>query len=150
MASVALFGCDRVRGGFVSSCTDTVVASSTVTRLPGNGAMIKEYLQPAGSIVADLARFRRRDVCRTFACSDSAIVAVLANIRGLAVIQRYHKGIPAWAGGVAGFADICGDWMRGRFVSGIRTGMTGGASVRGLGMIEWQYEGDPTGSCGMT
>ena len=78
LTGFALFTGNRVRGGFVSSCTDTVVTTGTVTRLTRYGAMIKEYLQPAGSIVADLARLCRRDVCRTFAAGNGAVVTVFA------------------------------------------------------------------------
>ena len=44
MTGVALFTGNRVRGGLVGSCTDTVVASSTVTRLTRYGTVIKEDL----------------------------------------------------------------------------------------------------------
>ena len=61
------------------------------------------------------------------------------------MIDGDNKRHPSWTSGVAGFADICGDRMGGRFIRRVSARMTGGASVRGLGMIEWQYKRKPTG-----
>jgi len=40
----------------------------------------------------------------TLAGGDGAVMAVLAHIRGLAMIQGHYIGLPARTGGVTGFA----------------------------------------------
>ena len=99
--------------------------------------------------MTDLARFRRRDVRRTFADSHRAIVAVLANIRGLAVIQWYDIGVPARAGGVTGLTDIGGHWMGWRLISSVGASMTAGTRIGGLAVIKRQHESKPTGIQGV-
>ena len=98
--------------------------------------MIKSNIEEAHSVVADLARFCGWDVSGTFAAGDGAVMTVLTQVGGLAMIQRYDIGIPSRAGGMAGLANIGGHRMGSRFVGGVGTGMTGGTGIGCLSVIK--------------
>ena len=81
---------------------------------------------------------------RAFARSNSAVVTILAQVRGLAVIQRYDIGVPARAGGMTGLTDIGGHRVCWRLVSGVGASMTAGTRIGGLAVIKRQHESKPT------
>ena len=56
MASLTLFASDWMSCRFVSSDTDTIMATCCVTRLPGHGTVVEHHLQPIGGVVAYITR----------------------------------------------------------------------------------------------
>ena len=79
-----------------------------------------------------VARLGGGNMRRAFIDGDGAVVAVLTQVSGLSMIKGHYKRLPSGAGGMTGFARICGHRMCSGFVGGIGTGMTGCASVGGL------------------
>jgi hypothetical protein len=57
--------------------------------------------------------------------------------------------LPAGTGGMAGFAQIRGNRMRSRFISGVGADMTRSTGVCGLTVIKWQHKSDPARPRGM-
>ena len=82
--------------------------------------------------MAHVARLGRWYVCRAFANGYAAVVTVFACVRGMAMIEWHHKGLPTGAGGVTGFAGIRGLGMTNGFIGGICAGVTRGAGIGGL------------------
>jgi hypothetical protein len=89
-------------------------------------------------------------VVRTFSCCNSTVVAVLAQVCGLAVVYGNYVGLPAGAGGMAGFAHICGHRMCSGLIGGVGPGVTRRASVGSLIMGEWGDQRHPARTGGMT
>ena len=119
-------------GGFVSPGTQTIVAAGAVACLSCYRTVIKQDLQPVGGVMAYVASLGSRYVGGALAGGYSAVVAIFTHIRGLAVIQGYHKSLPARTGGMTGFAQVRGHRVRSGFVSGIGTAVTVRASSGGL------------------
>jgi hypothetical protein len=69
--------------------------------------------------------------------SDGVVVAVLARIRGLAVVQRYDIGLPAGAGGMTPLTQVSGDRVCSRLISCVGAVMTCRAAVGGLVVRKW-------------
>ena len=66
------------------------MTTSTVTRLPCYGGVIKQNLQPIGGVMTHIAGLRSRYVCSAFTGGDSAVMAVFAQVAGLGVIDGYY------------------------------------------------------------
>ena len=79
----------------------------------------------------------------TLAGGDGAVMAVLAHIRGLAVVQGHYIGLPAGTGRMAGFTQISANRMRCRLVGGIGAGVTACAIIHGLVMWKWRDQRHP-------
>jgi hypothetical protein len=87
-------------------------------------------------------------VIGSFAGGDSAVVAVLAQVRGLAMVYRDYERSPPGAGGMAGFAHIGSYRVGGGFIGGVSPSVTGRAGISSLIMGERGDQRDPawTGS----
>ena len=99
--------------------------------------MIEYDLQPVCSVVTHVASLIGGNMSGTFPGCDTAVMAVLARIRGLRVIDGNHIRQPARPGGMAALAKISSQRMAGRLVSGVDAGMTTGTTVGGLLVREW-------------
>ena len=83
---------------------------STAARLPRHGAVIKHNLQPIAGVMTDITGLGGGDMVRAFATGDAAVMTVLTQIRGLAVIN-WHEGGQPRVSAVAGFTHITGQRM---------------------------------------
>lgn len=119
------------------------MAARTVTRLPRYGTVVEYDLQPIGGVMAYVTGLSRRYVIRILTGGNSAVMAIPALIRGLAMIKRHHKALPSWAGGVAGFAQVAGDRMGCGFTGSIGAVMTCSTTVSGLIMRKRHDEWSP-------
>ena len=78
----------RMVAGFAGRTADPIMTTG-IAAAAGKLAMIKGHLQPsAGAGVTRLTRRIGRDMVRSFAGGDGAIMTPRASISGLAVIDR--------------------------------------------------------------
>ena len=68
--------------------------------------MIKHYLSPIDRVVASITRLGSNNVVGALARGNCVVVAVRAQIGGLAVVQGYGKGAPTGTGGMTAFAQV--------------------------------------------
>ena len=103
MASFTQFRGLGMRRGFIRPDADTIVAARAVAGLPGHRAVIKQDLQPVGGVMADVTSLGSRYVSGALADGYSALMTVLAGIRGLGMIKRHYHRYPH-CGGMATLA----------------------------------------------
>ena len=119
-----------VGGRFISPSTHPVMTSGTAARLASHSRVIKYYLQPISSIVANIAGFRRGNMSGTLTDSNGTIMTVLTHICRLSVIKWHDDRYPHISG-MASIALFAGQRMGGRFVSArTHTVMTAGTVAR--------------------
>ena len=108
------------------------------TRLTNNRGMVKYGLQKAGcAVMAHVAFGRCRRVGSMFTQSDYAIVASATHISDLVVGKRNNHRTPCTSG-MASFAGIGSQWMRGCFIRAAMTTHRGTSGDNGFSMWEWQ------------
>ena len=112
--------------------------------------MIERADRPASGGMATVARLRSDDMGRTFAGGDGTVVAVLARVRGLTMIEGYQHRNPD-VGGMTGFTHVAGQRMSAGFIRprthSVMTTGRGARLPRNGGMIE---RTDRPASGGMT
>jgi len=143
MTGFAKLGSFWMRRRFIRSCTCAIMTPRTTTRLPRYGTVIEQDLQPIGGVVTHIAGLGGGYVCRAFAGSDGAIMAVFTYVRGLAVIDWYYVRLPTRTRCVTSLAQIRGYRMGGRFVGGIGASMTCRTTVGGLVVGKWDDQRYP-------
>ena len=132
MAGIAQFTGHRVGGGLVGPAADTIMATGAVARLPRDGAVVKQDLQPVRSVMTAVTGLRGGNVGGALAGGDAAVMTAFASRGGLRMTKGQYKASPAGTGGMARLAHIRGLRMCGRFVGGVRPGMTHRTGRRGL------------------
>ena len=86
--------------------------------------------------MARIAGGGSNDVIGAFTCSHSAVMAVRAQIRRLAVIYGQCKRAPSWTRSMTGVAVVTGNGMSRTLSSGNVTVVTTTALLRRLSMVE--------------
>jgi hypothetical protein len=125
------------------------MAARTVTRLPRYCTVVEYDLQPIGGVMAYVTGLSRRYVIRILTGGNGTVVAVLAQVRGLAMVQGNYVGLPSGACGMTGFAHIGAHRVCGGFVRGVGPRVTGRAGIGGLIMGEWGDQRHPARTGGM-
>ena len=132
MAGIAQFTGHRVGGGLVGPAADTIMATGAVARLPRDGAVVEQDLQPVRSVMTAVTGLRGGNVGGALAGSDAAVMTAFASCGGLCMAKGQYKASPAGPRSMTRFAHIRGLRVTGGFIGGVRPGMTHGTGRRGL------------------